>query len=112
EKTFDISVDSENENTRLAGKTVTFAVSVKDVKAKELPELDDYFATTVGSYADLAALRSEVVDQLRARAELGARRELEEQVLDEAVQGSTLELPDKLLDYQTERSLHRVRDQL
>jgi len=111
ERNFDIEVAPETENPRLAGKTVAFKVTVKDVKAKELPELDDFFATTVGTYKELAELRSDIEEQLRGRAEVSSRRTIEEEVLDEAVKAATLTLPDKLIDYQAQRSLDRlVRD--
>jgi trigger factor len=108
ERSFDIAVDSESENPRLAGKTVTFQVTVKDVKAKELPELDDFFATTVGTYKDLDELRADVTEQLRSRGEVSSRRAMEEEVLEEAVKGSTLSIPDKLIDYQAQRTLERL----
>jgi trigger factor len=105
---FDIEVAADSENTRIAGKTVQFHVLVSAVKMKDLPILDDYFATTVGTYKDLAELRAEVESQLKERAQLTARRELEESVLNEAVESATLELPDKLIEIQTHRNLDRL----
>ncbi len=107
-KEFKIEVTADEENSRLAGKTVDFAVTVKDIKAKELPELDDFFAATVGTYKELAALRADVEEQLKARAEVNARRNVEEEVLNEAVNGATLELPEKLIDHQAEHAVERL----
>jgi trigger factor len=107
EKSFTLSVPEDDDNPRLAGKTVKFEVAVKDVKAKELPELDDFFAATVGTYKDLAELREEVTKQLQAGAEANSRQTLEQQIIDEAVESSTLDLPEKLIDYQAQRALER-----
>ena len=91
-----------------AEKTISFTVTIKDVKARELPELDDYFAATVGAYADLAELRLKVTEQLQERAEVTARVSLEEEVLKEAADGAIVAVPDKLVDQRT----HRLRDGL
>jgi trigger factor len=112
EKSFDIEVDAESGDERLAGKTVTFKVAIKDVKAKELPELDDFFAATVGTYKDLAELKSDVEAQLRMRALISARQALEQEVLNEVVDASTLELPEKLIEYQIDRQLHNMEHDL
>jgi trigger factor len=106
-RTFDLDgpADADGE---LAGKSLSFSVTINEVKAKELPELDDFFATTVGSYADLAELRSQVTAQLSERAEAVAKISLEEEVLKEAADGATVAIPDKLVDQQA----HRLRDRL
>jgi len=112
EKSFEISVDADSEDTRLAGMTVKFDVAIKDVKSKELPELDDFFAATVGTYKDLAELKTDVESQLRMRALVSARQALEQEVLNEVVAASTLELPDKLIEYQIDRQLHNMEHDL
>ncbi len=98
----------EHENDPAAGKKTEFNVTVKDVKAKELPELDDYFATTVGTYKDLDELRAQVTEQMRTRVELSSRLEREAEVLKEALDAASVSLPDKLVNHHA----HRMRDRL
>ncbi|MBM2811146.1 MAG: tig [Chloroflexi bacterium] len=105
---FDLTAPNEEEEGSLAGKSIGFQVSVKDVKVKELPELDDYFATTVGQYADLADLKGKIEAELRERAQMNADLKIEAEVLDEALEAATLSIPDRLVDHQA----HRSRDRL
>ncbi|HZT05427.1 MAG TPA: trigger factor [Chloroflexota bacterium] len=105
---FRLAVPSEDMAEKLAGKEIDFTVTVKDVKAKDLPELDDYFAATVGTYKDLGELRADVERQLRERAEATAERSLRDEIVDEAVAMATVELSDKLIDYHAHRSWDRL----
>ena len=104
---FDLEAPADSGGV-FAGKTISFEVTIKDVKASELPALDDYFAATVGPYADLAELRLKVTEQLAERAEATARASLEEEVLQEATDSAIVDVPDKLVDQRT----HRMREGL
>ena len=106
-KSFELDVPDDAESP-YAGRKTAFQVTVKDVKAKELPELDDYFATTVGSYKDLADLRSQVTGQLAERAQVSSRLEHEAEVLKVAVDAASVALPQKLVNHHA----HRMRDRL
>jgi trigger factor len=110
-RTFEIEVPADAESS-FAGQKTEFQVAAKDVKAKELPELDDYFATTVGSYKDLEELRTQVNDQLRERSQLSSRLEHEAGVLKEAVDASTVVLPEKLVNHHAERLRQRLAREL
>jgi trigger factor len=87
-------------------RTMTFIVTAQDVKEKELPELDDEFAAGLGSYQDLADLRSRVERQLRERTESTTRMDAQQKVLEEAISSATVALPPRLVEHQT----HRLRD--
>ncbi len=106
-KSFELDAPEDAEGPS-AGQKTSFEVTVKDVKAKELPELDDYFATTVGSYKDLEELRTQVTEQLAERAQLSSRLEHESEVLKTAVDDASVPLPDKLVNHHA----HRLRDRL
>ncbi len=107
-RSFSLPVPTEADDDELAGKEIAFDVTANDVKAKELPELDDYFATTVGTFNDLAELRREIEENLQEQAAVVARRSLEEEVLDEAVSASTLTIPEKLSAQQAQRTRERL----
>jgi trigger factor len=89
-------------------RKMTFKVTAKDVKEKELPTLDDDFATGLGAYNDLEDLRFRVEKQLRDRAESTARMDAQQKILDEAVTSATVELPHKLIHHE----MHRLQDRL
>jgi trigger factor len=93
-------------------RTMGFVVTAQDVKEKELPELDDEFASGLGSYEDLADLKSRVERQLRERAENNARSDAQQAILDEAVSAATVELPHKLVHQHAHRLMDRFARQL
>jgi trigger factor len=81
----------------LGGKDASFAVTVSEVKAKRLPELDDEFASESAGFDTLAELREDVSARLREADEARIDREFEEAVLDAAVAEAEIEIPEKLV---------------
>ena len=81
----------------LGGKAATFDVSVKEVKAKRLPELDDDFASEASEFDTLAELREDITGRLRHADEHAIEREFEEAVLEAATNEAQIELPEKLI---------------
>jgi len=82
------------------------------VKEKHLPDLDDAFASSVGSFSTLAELREHVESELRARADATARRELEDAVVDAVVGVAKLELPPQAVTRQSDRLRERLASSL
>jgi trigger factor len=99
---FDITFPEDYPEETLAGQQAHFAVDLKELREKVLPEADDAFAQSMGDYADLAALRAEVGERLRRNALDRARHEFSDQIIDYAVANSTIELPDILIDQEVE----------
>jgi trigger factor len=81
----------------LGGRQAQFAVTVKEVKAKRLPELDDEFASEAAGFDTLAELREDIANRLREVDERSIEREFEEAVLDAAVGEAEIEVPEKLV---------------
>lgn len=107
ERDFELTVAEENEHEELRGKTIAFHVAVKEVRGKELPELDDYFASMVGEHSSIEELRHHIEEQIKETAESASKQQTQKEVLDEAIAQATMELPDKLLDYETLRARDR-----
>lgn len=108
ERAFDLAVPEDHEHRDIAGKVVHFTVAAKEVQAKELPELDDYFASTVGSYVSLDELRSKVEADLLEEAQAAAEQQTQREVVAEALAVSSISLPDKLLDHEMQRARDRL----
>ena len=70
---FDITFPDDYPEESLAGQPVHFAVDLKELREKVLPDADDAFAQSMGDYADLAALRADVGDAARAATPSTAR---------------------------------------
>jgi trigger factor len=81
----------------LGGRDATFDVTVKEVKAKRLPELDDEFASESAGFDTLAELREDIQTRLKTADEGLIEREFEEAVLDAAVAEAQIDLPDQLV---------------
>lgn len=83
ETEFTITVPEDYPREQYAGQEIDFKVSVLSVKEKNLPELDDDFAKSVGQgFDDLASLRTNIQESLTAQAEAAARNELEQKSLE------------------------------
>jgi trigger factor len=81
----------------LAGREATFDVTVHEVKAKILPELDDDFASEASEFDTLAELREDVAGKLRQAEESAIEREFEQAVLQSAADNATVEVPRALV---------------
>jgi trigger factor len=97
ERTVSVTFPEDYNAPELAGRDAEFAVTVKEVKAKDLPPVDDDLATEAG-FDTLEELRADIRERL-ARSE-GERVEAEfrETVLDAAVAGATVDVPDSLVE--------------
>jgi trigger factor len=96
ERTVDVTFPDDYPGD-LGGKDATFDVSVKEVKAKRLPELDDDFASEASEFDTLAELREDVTGRLRHADEHAIDREFEEAVLEAATNEAQVELPEQLI---------------
>lgn len=81
----------------LGGKDATFDVTVSEVKAKRLPEIDDEFASEASEFDTLAELREDIAQRLRHDDEHAVEREFEEAVMEATANEADVELPEKLI---------------
>ena len=86
----------------LAGKPAVFKVTVKDIKEKELPELDDEFASEVSEFETLAEYKEDVKKKLIERKTANAKSIKENAAVDAAIANATMEIPDAMLETQAQ----------
>jgi trigger factor len=96
ERTVEVTFPEDYGATELAGRPASFAVSVKEVRRKRLPELDDDLAVDAG-FDTLEELRADVAEKLSSSQEAEIEAEYREAVLDSAVAAATVEVPDDLV---------------
>lgn len=84
----------------LAGKAAVFECTVNTIKEKELPELDDEFASEVSECDTLEEYRQEVEKKLIDRKQAEARESVEDQAVDQAVENSEMDIPQPMIDLQ------------
>ncbi len=81
----------------LSGQSAEFEVTVREVKAKRLPELDDEFATQAAGFDTLDELREDIAQRLQEADSQAVEREFEQAVLDAAVGEADVDVPAKLV---------------
>jgi trigger factor len=111
ERDLQVKFPDDYANSDLAGRDAAFAVTVKDVKTKQLPELDDSFAADAG-FDDLAELRQDIHDRLlegeQARVEGEFRQAALDAAVDQAKVPVTPELTAARAKEMWERTLHSL----
>ena len=86
----------------LAGKPALFKVKVNDVTTKELPKLDDEFASEVSEFETLAEYKEEVKKQLEEKKANEAKRDQEDEAIAAIVEASEMEIPEAMIQTQCE----------
>ncbi len=98
ERTIEVSFPSDYGAAELAGKSASFAVSVKEVRGKQLPELDDDFASDAAGFDTLAELREDIRAKLEDHDRQAIEVEFREAAVDAAAAEATVEVPEALVD--------------
>jgi trigger factor len=96
----------------LARRTATFAVEVKEVKEKKLPELDDDFAVEAGGYDTLDELRAELEERIGQAEERAIEAEFREAAVDAAVATANVDVPHELVHSKAHEMWHRTSRRL
>ena len=81
----------------LAGKPAVFKCKVNAIKAKELPELDDEFASEVSEFETLAEYKEDIKKNLTEKKEKEAQTKKEDQAVEKAVANATMEVPEAMV---------------
>ena len=111
-KGFDITFPDDYPEESLKGQTAHFEVEMKELREKILPAEDDDFARSLGAFADLAALRTEIKARLERNALDKARHEFADKIIEYATANATLELPDILVEQEIEIMHDELRGSL
>jgi trigger factor len=84
----------------LKGKAAVFKCTVKEIKEKELPELDDEFASEVSEFDTLAEYKEDIKKNLAEKKEKDAKNQKEDAVIDAIINDSDMEIPDAMIEAQ------------
>jgi trigger factor len=115
ERKLELSFPADYGAEHLAGKDATFDVTVKEVKRKELPALDDDFAVEAAGFDSLEELRADVRNRLEEAETRRIDAEFREAVLDAAVREAKVDVPDALVEARAremwDQTLHSLSHQ-
>ncbi|EJP6473665.1 trigger factor [Clostridium sporogenes] len=97
-KKVDVSFPEEYGREDLNGKPATFEVTVKDIKIKELPALDDEFAKEVSEFDTLEELKSDIKDRMKKELSEKAKAEYEEAVVEKVAANAEIDIPKVMIE--------------
>lgn len=96
----------------LAGKEAVFKVDVKEIKEKELPDLDDEFAKDVSEFETLEDLKKDIRKKLEERAAHRAKHETEDEVIKKVTELSEIDIPEVMIEKQIDSMVRDFEMQL
>ena len=103
---FKLEIPDDFNDPDIAGQTVNFHVTVKDIKHRVLPELDDQFAQSIGEgHKTLGDLKEEIEKSLKEEAESESNRSYRESLILELIEGSSIILPPLLIEHEANRMM-------
>ena len=107
-----VTFPTEYHAAELAGKPAMFKVTVKEIKAKELPALDDEFASEVSDFDTLDEYKKDIEKKLQERKEKAAASQNEDRVVAKVVENASMEIPEKMIDAQVDNMLRETAQRM
>jgi trigger factor len=111
-KTFTIRYPEDYTIKELAATSVAYTVTVKGIKKRVVPALDDEFARDLGEFETLEALRARVRQDLTREAEVHAERDVRADLLKQVASWVTFEVPGSLVDRELDRRVEEFARRL
>ena len=111
EKEIDITFP-ENYTPELAGKPVVFKVKINEVKAKEVPAIDDEFAKDVSEFDTLKELKADMKKKMTEERKIAAQQAFEDALMKKVADGIEADIPEEMVKAQAERMLEGFKQQL
>jgi trigger factor len=111
-KSFDVTFPDDYHAEELQGTPATFDVTVKEIKEKVVPGLDDQFATEASEFESIDELRADVRGRLETAAASAVEQEFRARALDAAVERATVSVPSAMVDEQAHHLLHELEEDI
>ena len=96
----------------LAGKPAVFKVKINEIKTKELPELNDEFASEVSEFDTLAEYKEDLRKHLEVEKENEAKRTKEDEAIKKIIDKSTMEIPEAMIETQCENMINEFAQRI
>lgn len=96
----------------LNGKAAKFEVTIKEIKAKELPELDDEFAKETSEFETMADLKADVTKKLEEANTARSEREFEEAVITAVAGNAKVEIPQVMIEKEVDNMVRNLEQRL
>ena len=103
EKEINVTFPEDYHAEELKGKPATFKVSVKEIKEKQLPDIDDDFAQDVSDFDTLDEYKADLKKKIAERKEAEAKKQKETEAIEQIVADSKMDIPQAMIDTQVTR---------
>lgn len=107
-----VTFPEEYQAEELAGKAAVFKCTVKEIKEKELPELDDEFASEVSEFDTMAEYKEDVKKKLAEKKEADAKNAKEDAVIDAIIADAQMEIPDAMVETQQRQMIEEFAQRI
>jgi trigger factor len=107
EKEFDVTYPEDYGQEKLSGKTIRFKVTVKGLRRKELPEINDEFAQDLGDFRTVDELREALKKSIFQQRETEAQREAKDKLVDKLVDANEFPVPEKFVENQIQNRVEQ-----
>jgi trigger factor len=112
ERTFTVTFPEDYGEAELAGQPVEFTATLRELRERRLPELDDSFAQSMGAFADVASLRTDIRARLHRNALDRARHGFADRIIEYAVANATVTPPDLLVEREVDVMIDELKVRL
>ncbi len=111
-KKLDLVFPEDYPQKELAGQPVIFSVTLKELKEKELPELDDDFAQEVSEFETVAQLRESLEKQYQEKAENDTKVNIQGAIVEELLKHTTIEIPETMMEEEIQNLLMQTANEI
>lgn len=112
QKTVEVTFPEEYGNKELAAKASSFAVTVREIKAKQLPELNDEFAMQFGEFETLDELKAKLAELHENQETARIKADLQDRLVKVLIEKNEIEVPPALVDRQLQIMLSNMKNRL
>ena len=102
----------EDYHAELAGKAVVFHVKINEVKAKDVPAMDDEFAKDVSEFDTLKELKADLKKKITEEREASAKQAFEDELMRQVAENITCDVPQAMVDTQAHRFVDNFKMQI
>ena len=108
----EVTFPEEYQAEDLAGQDAVFEVTIKEIKVKELPELDDEFAKDVSEFDTLDEFKEDIENRLKEQKENQAKRNLENEIIEKVSEAAEVEVSEQLIQNELDQMMQQMAQNL
>ena len=107
-----VTFPEEYHAEELKGKPAMFKVKIKEIKKKELPELDDEFASEVSEFETLKEYKDDMIKKMTDKKEADAKAKKEDEIIEKIIEDSKMDVPDAMVNTQARQMANDFANRL